>query len=273
MDVENQFTIHVSSLATPPNSDNIASKFTASLPQVLNFEGGKWAMALTQIIFSRKIDILPTFDFTLEIENLETNANIVTEFPRNINDSQDLIILFKNQMQQNGIDIEELETGNVCLKFNSKMKLTLGRHLCFLLGFPHKTSRLIISNDDVKQDEVDEDDAMIIKTKNNVFLFEHPPRKSLSLRPSSLFVYAKELSYSIMATQKCPLLSIVNIPYSVSQSQMGNYDVQIENATFIDISNTQLKSLSFYICSHDNSLIQFPTDAVTYLGLTFQKRF
>ena len=265
-----KFTIHISSCPTYQHPENDASDFTAMLPQTLNLRG-EWKVALNQIILSSKMKMLPTLDLRMKIENIESNQIVNGVFSSSVNDYEDLLKQFKDQIKAVA-DVDVLSTGNIVLKFKKQMKLTLGSHLSFLLGHIDPLKELYLSNVlEVSQDE-DVIPSPWTLVRNNTFVFGHAPR-SITLHPKSIFIYSKELEYSMVGNKKLPLLSIVTVPPTSDMQQDTYQEVQVEDQTFIGITNTQLKSLEFNLRSHDDSLIQFSDqNAITYLGLTFERQ-
>ena len=273
MNQQKNFTIHVSSCPTNQHPDNNASNFTATLPQTLHLRG-HWKVALNQIILSSKMKMLPTLDLRLKIEDVESSQIVYGKFSSMSNDYKDLLDQFKDQVKTVA-DVAVLSTGNIVLKFKKPMKLTLGSHLAFLLGHIDPLKELNLSNVpspiDVTQDVIPPLPWTLVR--NNNFVFGHAPRP-ITLHPKSIFIYSKELEYSMVGNKKLPLLSIVTVPPTTFDSQHDGYqEVQVEDQTYIGITNTQLKSLEFNLRSHDDSLIQFSDpNAITYLGLIFQRQ-
>lgn len=267
----NRFTIHVSSNPTLQHPENAAYDFTALLPQTLDLRG-EWKVALNQIILSSRLKILPSLDFRMKIETTETGEVIEVPFPSSVNSYQDLVDHFKEQVKTVA-NVDSLSTGNIVLKFKKKVKMSLGSHLAFLLGHTDHMKELLLSNEvlDESQNSTELKPPPWSLVRNDVFVFGHSPRP-ITLYPNSIFIYSKELEYSMIGNKKLPLLSIVTIPPHNLQAE-AYQEVQIEDQTFIGVNSTQLKSLHFNLRSHDDSLIQFlDPNAVTYLGLTFERQ-
>ena len=139
-----KFTIHVSSYPTIQHSDNSASDFTAILPETLNLRG-EWKVALSQIVLPSKMKILPSLDFRLEIEDVESNQTTNCEFPSMVHNYEDLMNHFKDQVKIVA-DVDTLSTGNIVLKFKKKVKMKIGAHLAYLLGHIDSLKELYLSN-------------------------------------------------------------------------------------------------------------------------------
>lgn len=265
--MEKRIIIHISSQKSAQNMSNSGSNFVATLPQALDLRG-QWKMALSQIIFHSSIDMLPSLDFKLTIEDLETDQVTNITFPSQVSSCNDIVKHFEDSIKT-VVEIKTRETGQLRLKFLKKIKLRIGAHLALLLGDSSHIRELVITNVEPKPN--DDDKEAIQSTKNDVFVFNHSPRHSMTLYPSSIFIYSKELNYTMCGDHKSPILGIVPIPFS-PPNKSHYHDIQIENPHFVRINNTELKSLHVYLCSHDNSLISFAEDnTVTYLTLILEK--
>ena len=287
----NKFSVHVSSKPTLQNPHNLPSRFVANFTTPLQLQYGNWKMALSQALFPRRMKILPSLNLKFLIEDFESNLEHEITFPDIVKDCEDLIQHFTKYISIVA-NVEEWPTKNLSLIFkeNKKCRVTLGHDLAFILGFLEtdpkiKQIRILHNMPDNKvqpqqvdqvQDQIhnssDEQigDTVEVKTNNDTFLFQNAPQM-LQLHPASIFIYCREVEFTICGSQKLPLLSIVETEQHTLNRSDGYFDKHMEK-NFVSLTNTVLHSLEFQLSSHDNQLIQFEDDdARVFLTLTFQR--
>ena len=297
--VDRTFTIHVNSRATSDHVQNSASRFTVNLPSVLNLNYGQWRLGLRHFIYPRHFKILSSWKLDMIIEFLdednveeeeeetEKKAPIIISPPDAIERAEDIIEHVKMRLSP-WAEVDTLPTGNLVFDFRQRLKLHLGVHLAFILGFlntnPSIQTVIILADSSPLQASTAEPHCVLLEAKINKkkkphmyqFMFNQPPQH-IQLFPTSMFVYCRQVDYSILGQRRLPLLAIVTLPqggHIEEEDRSSPYqDKQFNDVNFVPLTNTQIKSLDFEIRSgHEDSLIQFGGEnALTYLSLTFQR--
>ena len=300
-----KFSVHVSSKSTLENPYNHPGKFVTRFTTPLQLQYGKWKMALSQALLPRRMKILPTLNLKFLIEDFDTNLEHEITFPDIVKDCEDLVLHFTKYISIVA-KVEEWPTKNLSLIFkeDKKCRVTLGHDLAFILGFletdpnikqikilhnmpdNHEDQLAMAENNEEQlvsaeetleleedKDSSDEKNSHIVevRTNNDTFLFHNAPQM-VQLHPASIFIYCKEVEFTICGSQKLPLLSIIETEQHSTNRDDGYIDREIKEKNFVSLTNTILHSLEFQLSSYDNSMIQFEDDdARVFFTLIFQR--
>ena len=300
MNPRDRFVVHVNSRPTIQSSENLPHKFTVELPKTLHFETGQWEVALSHIIFPTKMERLPTILLTMTIELMtdddenvesgeqeavdnntkstameEDNDDAITveaaatpkedvvTFPSSLETCQDIVEHFKKAIEHVA-SVETWPTGPMCLTFKQNAKIRVSSTLAYILGYIDMTTPNAILTIDSSQ----------AHPTTKKWLFPHRPQM-MQLHPASLYLYSDHLcDYSYVGDKSRPLLAIVKVPHKAGQPPLF-VDHEVKDEVYHPVMYNHVKTLSFYITSHDDAPVLFANDAqrdaTVFLTLAFKR--
>ena len=89
----------------------------------------------------------------------------------------------------------------------------------------------------------------------------------IKLFPTSLYIYANFIDYSVVSGEYRQLLKVVSLP----QTTNSDFTLEFENADYINLNHSVIQNLEFSIKTHDDlNIQQLSNDAVIYMTLNFK---
>ena len=265
-----RFIVHVNSRATINHQDNLPHSFTAELPKTLHFQTGLWQVSLSHIVFPTKMKQLQSISFKMSIEafsDADRSSSEVTEFvfPSTLETCSEIVAYFTEKLSETGVaKVETWPTGPMCLIFQKEAKITVNSTLAYVLGHIDLSPNAALTIDSAQA-----------HPRSKKWVFSHKPQQ-MQLFPASLYIYAPHLcDFSFVGDMTKPLLSIVKVPHKALQPPVF-VDHEIKDPVFHPLTYDHIKTLQFYITSHDNAPVRFANeqdnDAVVYLTLAFERK-
>ena len=106
----------------------------------------------------------------------------------------------------------------------------------------------------------------ITANQDSELISTHRPRM-IKLFPTSLYIYANFIDYSVVSGEYRQLLKVVSLPKTTN----SDFTLEFENADYINLNHSVIQNLEFSIKTHDDlNIQQLSNDAVIYMTLNFK---
>ena len=275
-DMEDTFTVSVTSDPQEFHPDNKPNKFSSHFPSPIQFPAGaEYEVSLVSAVFPSRYDLkfsdrervmIITFE---DEEGNQSGIPVFINFPKSIHSLSEIVGRINTAIPYGEAKAFVNELGALVIQaVKFKMKFVVRKEFFHFLGAPMWN---------YESNAIGGDIIEIWRDKGEPYHFTFPPRFQFHL-PSALWCYCSIIHPSILGSEYLPVLRIIrSVPkdFGISTTNISPVvHYAFDSLQFQAVSENTIRNITIEVRDHTGSLIPFSNNenAPTVINLMFRRK-